>query len=572
MTAGFVRKKYNMMYVTAFLGWLVYIIGAFADAILAGIFISEDAVSATGLVTPIYGIIFAFSMLFGVGFGAVYSRIAGAFEVKKSHKVAGMALLVGIVFSVVSYIGFIAAKDLIFGFFDVNPQIESLAREYYDSIALITFVCPIYDAIYYLVNEDGDVVAILMADIIGAVANPIVSIFFVQIWGIRGLAYGTIVTTVAGGLCVLPHFFKKSNSIKFSFGFDVSLLSMAVKSGSAIFFTNIYVAIIDIVMNKFIIDNIGDVFLPAYTIVNLILNLGELSACAIDSAGPFVSISYGEKNPGGIRKVMRISTMYNLIINCILVVVFLLISNFVPNMYGIETPEIREAAVYTVRVLSFTFITNSIVFIWINYFPRVEKIMLGNLVACLYMLITPICCAIPLGLLFGYKGMVWGFLLTSVLTVIIVSLYIVLRYKWKLYPYVIEESENDIYTHELVLCDEEIAELNVVLDEEMKKSGVETDIINKVELMVEESFNIIKNENPNKKIHAECSVMIDDEQVQLVTRDNGKIFDITKIDEKINSLGHYVVSRLMQTNKENIYLTSISFNRNCYRWGRTKTQ
>lgn len=112
----------------------------------------------------------------------------------------------------------------------------------------------------------------------------------------------------------------------------------------------------------------------------------------------------------------------------------------------------------------------------------------------------------------------------------------------------------------------EIVELNRVLDEELKGIELETSLIHKVELMIEETFKLIMDNNPNKKIYANCTVMVDEHQVQLITWDNGKIFDITKEESDIGSLGWYVTSRLMSTNKENLYLTSISFNRNCFRW------
>ena len=567
MTSGFISKKYKVIYITALLGWMANIFGGLADSILAGIFISEEAVAATGLVTPIYGIVFALSYLISIGFGHMFSYYVGKFDIKKSRVAAGMSLLLSLAVGIVVFGLFVLSKETIFTFFDVGESIEVLAREYYDKVILVTIIAPIQNSLYFMVAEDGAFVATLAADIIAAVINPIISVVFVQIWGISGLAYGSVVTIILMITPTLLHFLSSKNSIKYSFKFDFDILKNALKCGSAMFLISIYIAIIDIVMNKFIIDNIGEIFLPAYAIVNMILSLGEIGAAAIDAAGPFVSVGYGEKNSKIIKKIMGLATKSNLIMSFIVMILFFVVSEYLPALYGIETEEVIDASVYAVRVLAVTFISNGIIYIWTNYFQRVGRELLGNAIGCMYMLITPLCFGIPLGLAFGFKGLVWGMLMTSVLTVIIVVLYIAIRYGWKNVPFIITDNDNEVYTYELKLCTEEIVELNKVIDKELKQAGIENSIINKVELMVEETFNIIIKEN-KKEVLAECTVIVDDKQVQLITRDNGRIFDITKCDEKVSSLGHYVAAELMSNSNEKIYITSISFNRNCYVWER----
>lgn len=135
-----------------------------------------------------------------------------------------------------------------------------------------------------------------------------------------------------------------------------------------------------------------------------------------------------------------------------------------------------------------------------------------------------------------------------------------------MYPFIIEETEDKIFVHELNITEEEIISLNEVIKENLESCDVNETIINQVQLMLEETIMIFKDKNAQSKktISADCSLIVNDKTVCLITRDNGIVFDIIDVNYKIGSLREYVTSRLIETNLDAKYLTTISFNRNSF--------
>ena len=84
-------------------------------------------------------------------------------------------------------------------------------------------------------------------------------------------------------------------------------------------------------------------------------------------------------------------------------------------------------------------------------------------------------------------------------------------------------------------------------------------------LTIEEVCMLISEKNPDKKILSECTIIIGDD-IQLIIRDNGIIFDITDTDCKISSIRSYVVANMMIHQQKKMHLVTTSYNRNIFRF------
>lgn len=569
MTKGFVNSKYRTLLGANTLGWVVALIGSLADSVIGGLLISEDAVSATGLVQPVFSFIFFICLLIAIGTANKFSIYAGAFDTDKAYKVAGLgvmaAVVVGLILAALLYFG----EDFYFTFYSSSPEIDLLAREYYRPYIFVALLYPIYWTLYYMVTADGNAALILISDIVMAVTNSVFSLVLVGFWGVKGLAYGTVFSLLICIALILLHFLSKKCSIRFKLSCDFKLFSEIAAAGSTSSLTTLYVAIIDVIMNKFVIVNFGDKYLAAYAVVNLLLNLAEVTMCSCDAAGPFIGVSYGEGNTKELKRILKMCTRDTLIISGFFSIVLFLCAKFAPAIYGITTPEIFDVSVTSARVLALSYIATGMVYLYTDYMPRVDKSIIGNLMGALYMLVTPLAFAIPMGKFWGYNGMLWGFFLTPFVSLLVGILIIRAKYGKEAFPFAIVDSKDDIFIHEFAINDEEIVMLNAAVKENLESINVEASLITKVQLMIEETFEIVKSENPDKKrILAECTLMVNDKYLRLITRDSGRVFDITKSDEDIKSLGHYVAARMMETANETTYQTSISFNRNSYMWER----
>ncbi len=569
MTSGFIKKKYNRMYVSMLLSWAVCLIGSLSDSIVGGIFISEDAVSATGLVQPVFSLVLFMANLLGIGCSSKYSNYAGAFDKESSEKVAGIGVTVAIISGSILAALMYICRNLFFSYFAVSGAVEAMARDYYNCFIWLMVITPLYYTYYYLASIDGDDIRVVSTDITNAICNAAFSLLLVQKCGIKGLAYGSILGMVISSGIIASHFFSKRNSVKFRFKIDFKIFKEICISGSTMSLTTLYIAIIDIYMNKFVIDHFGAAYLAAYAVVNLILNLGQISICAADASSAFVGVSYGERNPKATRYILNLCTKRTIITTLGMTAIFLIIAKYVPAIYGITTPEIVDASIYITRVLALSYLVTGFVYEWIGYLPKIDKSFIGNIIAFVYMLAAPIAFPLIFTNLWGFKGMVWGFFATPFAGFIVGAILIIAKYGIKAFPYALDDVDSQIFIHEFAVNEKEVNMLREQLRKDMAEADLASSLKNKIELILEETMMIVAEKNKGKKkLLGDCTLIVTDDEVNLITRDNGEVFDITKEADDSTSLRHYVAARLMNDSHNTAYLTTISFNRNSYVWKR----
>ena len=162
--------------------------------------------------------------------------------------------------------------------------------------------------------------------------------------------------------------------------------------------------------------------------------------------------------------------------------------------------------------------------------------------------------------------MVWGFVLNYYLIDIGFGLFVRKRFGKDKFPFILPDASGNIYEYEFAVTDEEIAEVQKRAADVLRTEKIPDDVSEKVQLMIEESFQLIKSKNEGRKVLASCTLFADGNKLTLVMKDDGVVFDITDPDNKIKSLRDYVVSCLMTGDFISSNITSVSFNKNVFVW------
>ena len=76
-----------------------------------------------------------------------------------------------------------------------------------------------------------------------------------------------------------------------------------------------------------------------------------------------------------------------------------------------------------------------------------------------------------------------------------------------------------------------------------------------------ELYSLANNAEKNK-LTLECTLLLDDEGVRLITQDDGKITDFHEEKMSGYSFVQYVIARLGSISKHTAYVTSMGYNRN----------
>ena len=568
LTGGFLIKKYRLFFCASMFGWIISTMNGLVDSVFAGLFVSEEAVSAIELVSPIYSIVMFMCLFAVIGTSTLFSRYAGAFEKEKSYAVAGMGMALAVIIGIISAILMICLKDVYFEFYSSSAEIEAYARQYYEALIIYAFLNPIYWWAYYLVGADGDAQICAGADGVYAFGNLGCSLIFVRRFGLFGIALGTVVSLVLSFLVIMAHFFSKRNSIRVSLHFSFSELFEMFKLGSTASFIYLYEAIVNIVLNKYVIVVFGDIYLPAFMIVNIMISFAGCFICGIDSAMPFINVCYGENNPVGLKRIMKYANRYTIALGLGFTAAAFLLAGFIPQIYGISNQAVYEASVYAARGIGLAYIFFSFEFEFSTYYIRTGKELLANIMTACNGLLFPLLFVVPLSSVFGFRGLVWGFSLAPAASLLTAFVIIAFKYGVREIPFIPIRSDSVITVYELKLCPEEIAELQKIIRGDLKSEGVGEALIERILLILEETFMVVSEKNTGKNVLADCTLMINDNDITLITRDNGMIFDITDPDIPVHSFREYVTSRLMTGSQKNSYLTTTSFNRNSYTWKR----
>ena len=562
----FTRAKYRKLLFAGILMWIVTLIDSSADTFIAGIFINENAVSGVELVSPFFSILAFVAYIISMGTALLYSRELGAFQYKKAYGIAGQGIICAGGASVLLVIAMVVLRDPLMNFYSSSAEVTAYANEYYTYQVFFALMYPIFYLLSELVIIDGDEIIPAIATVTMAGVNLGASLLLVQSHGVKGLALGTVIGAFCGLLVYCMHFLRKTNSIRVRFHFSLKDVAEMVKLSSSTAVTLLYVAIIDIVMNKYVISHFTDAYLPAYAVINFVLNLGEVFSSTFDAASGFISVGFSEKNPDSIKRIMKTATISVIIESIVAIVILEFVAPAIPIYYGITDPHVAEVATYAARIVAISFPTIGLYYLYCAYYPAVEHVLLGNIATVIYMLITPIAVAIPLGNAFGFNGLTWGFTLTSVIAIIATVIIIRLRYGRKAVPLILEDTDEESLTYDISLSPESIAILCEKVGKDLTARGVSSSVVNEVQLVVEESYMTVLEENPKKPPLTECNILLSESKLRLITRDNGKIFNITDSNAKVKNLRSYVLACLMEQNSERSHVTTISFNRNCYIW------
>jgi hypothetical protein len=112
---------------------------------------------------------------------------------------------------------------------------------------------------------------------------------------------------------------------------------------------------------------------------------------------------------------------------------------------------------------------------------------------------------------------------------------------------------------------EQIIGLQKKVEALLREHDVDNRTVGKVKLLIEELYVLISEKNEGKHILSECTVFLKPEGVQIITKDDGVLFDISEEDVNVTSLAAFAVSAYMEKlGEDRRHLTTMSFNRSAF--------
>ena len=176
--------------------------------------------------------------------------------------------------------------------------------------------------------------------------------------------------------------------------------------------------------------------------------------------------------------------------------------------------------------------------------------------------------ALPLavlgGMVGGIHGMYIGLMITPVLGYMLSVLYIKRKYGRENYPLLLKDMERGkkMWFYEFRVLPDAVADVRDQIGLALKESGCTNRLINRSMVIFEELFMLIHDCNHGKEVLAECTVEIG-ESIRMITKDDGRILDLTDTDHQVVSLRAYALSKMIEEHTNHrVHSLALSYNHN----------
>lgn len=563
----FLRRQFNKGASAAVFALIINILLLISDSILSGYFFSEDAVAGIAAITPIFSVVTFIAILLSEGVEMLYPYEMGKMAPEKASNYFNTSfwacLGAGLLILIITTVG----KNPYFDSLELTGDVRFYADEYLSLIKWTYTILPVWTLLSFVVLMDGDNTLYNCATAFLFFANIFFSIILAKNYGIKGVAIGTLIADSGTLIIFCLHFLKKNTLVKINLHFNFQELLHISRFGIIDAANYLYGALLGYFVNWYIVEKMGQGYLATHNVVTAVIDLSILFDGIGDGIFRFIGTYRGEGNYPAMKDTMNHSYKLGIFASIIVSAITFLIAPYSPEFFSIESPVYKEATIFAVRVVSVSMTARCFESIIMSYYVTIEKIWLSFILTTImyfigfiigFMIFLPLSPAnglwysISAGPFIGFAA---GMLLTRIIL------------KKDKFPYILDVDNPDIRNFGLVLSDDAIITLRNEAGAVLAEKKTDTKTANFILLMIEECFMLIREKNPGKKITAELSLFLEDE-IRLIFRDDGVIFDMTDTDDRITSFRSYIVSNLMKHQHDKVYQITTEYNRNMFTFSR----
>ena len=541
-----------------------------SDSIIAGFFIGESGVAGINAITPVTAVVTFFGDLGSTGVGIVFTREVGAMRKRRADEIFGQGLIISIGLGLISALLIFLFQSAYFSVSGITGETLNQATEYYRLVPINAFLTIVIFYLEQMVYSDGDELCnnICYAFQIGG--NIICSVILTKFFGMTGIILGSVIGNSLGILTCLWHFFRKNNTLHFVW--HLSIKDFLLTSRYSIVDSSVYICwgIMDYVMIGFVSRSYGDPGLIALAVVVSLIEFGVV----LDGVGmamqPLVGTYYGEKNHRLIKRVTRAGIKAAIIEGAAATLLIMAFAKQFCGLFGVEEGESLAMAMTAIRIVCLGFVFCSLVSLTTSYYMLIDRIGMATCFACFQNGLLYILLPILGSVIFGINGMWAGFVAAPILTLVCAMLFVYLRFGKDNFPFLLNDMDSEIVVLDDTLSPESAAALSVQVADCLISHQYPNETANRAGLFAEEMGLTVLDINKQSKdpILVELSLFFEDDQVLIVERDSGVLFDLTDPDAPVKGLSGFLLSSLMETHKDKAYLVTTGYNRNMIRFAK----
>lgn len=369
------------------------------------------AMTGIGLNLPFMTILMAFSMLIGIGSGALISIKLGQNKKDEAEKILGNAFtLTIIIMSVIVILSLIFKTQLLY-LFGASEATFRYADDYITIILYGAVFQGIGFGINNIIRAEGNPKIAMYTMLIGAVINIILDPVFIFVlgMGIKGAAIATIISQFVSMLWVVSHFLSGKSLITFkvkNLKLDFGIIKGIIAIGVSPFSMQIAASIVTVISNNSLKVYGGDIAIGAMTIINAVTIFFLMPIFGINQGSqPIIGFNYGAKQFKRVKEALKLAIFAATAISTL---GFILTQFFTVSMIRIfnDDPILIEATIKGMRIFLIMLPLIGFQIVSANYFQAVGKAPKAMFLSLLRQVIVLIPMLLIMPRFFGLTG-VW---------------------------------------------------------------------------------------------------------------------------------------------------------------------
>jgi len=425
---GKIRPMYFKLFITAIGSTIIMSIYSTVDMIAVGQYAGPAGSAALACINPMWSVIFALGLLFGIGGSVMMGNQRGAGNRAAGNEFFTVSVLAGAVISLLLLGALQLWSRPVLAFFGADEEVLPYAMSYFQWIAWAAPFFLLSAMLNDFIRNDGAPAVCTAAVVIGGVLNMLGDylLVFVADMGLSGAGLATAVGQTVSFLISASYLLRRRCGLRFVRVQDLGKkLRQVVSVGFSPFIVDLTFGVVVIFFNRQIGRLAGNTELAVYgTVANLGITVQVLFYAVGNSLQPLVATNFGARQTDRVHQTLRIS----LGVVAVMGVLFFALAELLPlpilRLYMAVSDEVvrvgpRILCIYAVNFLFMGF--NVMATYYLQSILRSRQALTISLLRG-FFLSTALVFALPA--IFGFDAIWWTMPLTEAVTMIVTVLFL----------------------------------------------------------------------------------------------------------------------------------------------------
>ena len=327
--------------------------------------VSEDALTAVSIVTPVQMLIIALSVGSGVGINSLIARRLGAQRQEEADKAASTGLRIGIInYLIFLFIGIFVTGPFVAGYAEPGTYIYEAGCQYLSIVCIGSVFIHIQVVIEKILQSTGNMVGPMACSLTGAVVNIALDPVLIFGWfglpelGVAGAAVATVIGQLAGlmvGVTILVRGEHLVNIQIKGFKIDWKVVADIYKVGLPSIVMQSIASVMTIGYNAILVGYST----TAVAVLGIYFKIQSFVFMPVfglnQGAMPIMGYNYGARDRKRLMDTYKAAMVFAVAVMAAGLLLFQTVPNHLLGMFD-ASPEMLEIGVPALRIISICFL------------------------------------------------------------------------------------------------------------------------------------------------------------------------------------------------------------------------